>query len=186
MNDAALARLEHENYAAAGWRFCSAVDGARVERRDGVLVALTGLPLLLFNQIIVESDDASADVVSDSIEIARGRRDRFMVTLRAGTDDRLEPRLRDLGLVRLSAEPWMPGMAMHPATTGSRRRTVATRSGCHGRRWRRRPRRAAAEGFGIAERVVAAIVNADTWPRPRCPCMSATRTASPSAAGSGC
>ena len=40
MDDGALARMEHENYAAVGWRFWSALDGARVERRDAVLFAM--------------------------------------------------------------------------------------------------------------------------------------------------
>ena len=34
--------------------------------------------------------------------------------LRAGTDDRYLPLMAKLDLVPLSAEPWMPGMALHP------------------------------------------------------------------------
>ncbi len=132
MNDVELARLEHENFAAVGWRFCSAVDGARVERRDGVLVMLTDLPLRLANQVLIESDDASPKVVEESVAIARERGGRFVVTLRAGTDDRFEPLVRDLGLVRISAEPWMPGMAMHPADTAVAATAPATRSGRSG------------------------------------------------------
>ena len=71
--------------------------------------------------------------------------------------------MRDLGLVRLSAESGMPGMAMHPATT-----TVPPTDGNH--EIRRVVDtdgvadhvRAAAEGFGLPETVVAAIVNAET------------------------
>ena len=170
MDDATLARLEHENFTATAWRFCSAVEGARVERRDGVLVALTGLPLRLFNQVVLESDDASPAVVADSIAIARERGDRFVVNLRAGTDDRLEPLVRDLGLVRLSAGPWMPGMAMHPAAT-----TATAGDANHEIRRADDPGgiadhvRASAEGFGIPEDVIGAIVDdrlledADTW-----------------------
>jgi len=166
MDDAELARLEHENYAAAGWRLCSSVEGARVERHDGVLVALTGLPLRLFNQVIVESDDASPDTLADLVAIARERSNRFVVTLRAGTDDRLEPTMRNLGLVRLPEDPWMPAMAMHPTTAtpptddGFEIRRVMDAAGVADHV------RASAEGFGAPEAVIAAIVNPETFGSP--------------------
>jgi ribosomal protein S18 acetylase RimI-like enzyme len=95
----------------------SFADGGLVRHADGVALIDTGLPMRLFNQIIVESSDASIDALSAAIAIARERADRFAVTLRAGTDDRFKKLIADLGLAPMSAEPWMPGMILAPIPT---------------------------------------------------------------------
>jgi GNAT superfamily N-acetyltransferase len=114
MDDAALARLEHENMVGANSLAGGEVPGARVERAGGVALILTGLPLRLFNQVIVDGDDASADSIAAAVAVARDRGDRFVVNLRAGTDDRHRGLMDSLGLVPLSDGVWMPGMALHP------------------------------------------------------------------------
>jgi N-acetylglutamate synthase len=117
MDTAALARLEHENMiettAAAG----GLAPGAVVSREGGVALVATGLPLRLFNQVIIERDDASPEAVAAAVAVTRARGDRFVVNLRRGTDDRYLPLMDELGLVAPSAEPWMPGMALHPVPT---------------------------------------------------------------------
>ena len=90
------------------------VEGALIRRQDGVALIATGLPLRLFNQVIVDGDGATEAAITSAVELARERRDRFVVSLRAGIDDRFIPVTQRLGLVSLSDDPWMPGMAMHP------------------------------------------------------------------------
>jgi GNAT superfamily N-acetyltransferase len=114
MDDATLARLEHENMVEADVLAASQVPDARVERAGGVALVLTGLPLRVFNQVIVEDEDASADAIAAAVAVARDRGDRFVVNLRAGTDDRHLGLLDRLGLVPMPDNPWMPGMALHP------------------------------------------------------------------------
>ena len=112
-----LARLEHENMIEALALAGANAEGAVVRHADGVVLIATGLPIRLFNQVIVERDDAAPEAVAAAVATTRARGDRFVVNLRVGTDDRLIPLMEGLGLVRLSDEPWMPGMALHPIAT---------------------------------------------------------------------
>jgi GNAT superfamily N-acetyltransferase len=112
-----LSRLEHDNMIATITAGSSNVPGSLVRREDGVALALTGLPIRLFNQVVVESDGATESAVEAGVTAARERGDRFAVNLRLAADDRLIPLLTRLGLVPLSEDPWMPGMALHPIPT---------------------------------------------------------------------
>lgn len=114
MDDSTLARFQHENMTAAIALAGVQARGARVERADGIALFLTGLPLRLFNQVIVEGDGATAGAISAAVAIARDRGDAFVVNLRRGTDDRHLPTMDALGLVPLAEDPWMPGMALDP------------------------------------------------------------------------
>jgi GNAT superfamily N-acetyltransferase len=146
-----LARLEHENMieaiAAAGGQ----APGAVVRRGDGVTLVATGLPLRLFNQVLVDGEDARPEAIRDAVASTKARGDRFVVNLRQGTDDQFLPLVRDLGLVSLSPEPWMPGMALHPlpppggvpVPPGHEIRRVADPAGIDDHI------RTAAEGFGM-------------------------------------
>lgn len=118
MDSATLARLEHENMIATITAGSSNAPGSLVRRTDGVALALTGLPIRLFNQVLVELDSATDDAVAAGIAAARDRGDTFAVNLRRGADDRLVPLMTRLGLVRVSEEPWMPGMALYPIPAG--------------------------------------------------------------------
>lgn len=109
-----LSRLEHDNMIATITAGSSNAPGALVRRDGGVVLALTGLPIRLFNQVVVESDEATEAAVETGVTAARDRGDRFAVNLRLGADDRLVPLMTRLGLVPLSDDPWMPGMALHP------------------------------------------------------------------------
>jgi hypothetical protein len=84
------------------------VGGGRVERGGGIALIATGLPLRLFNQVIVEGDDARSDAIVEAVAVMRRRGDRFIVNLRRGADDRHVPLMAELGLVPLSGDPWMP------------------------------------------------------------------------------
>ena len=114
METAVLARLEHENMVAAMSLLGAQVPGAVARRADGVAVFATGLPVHLFNQVIVEAANASPEAIAAGVELMRERGDRFVVNLRVGEDDRHLPLVAELGLVPLSPEPWIPGMALFP------------------------------------------------------------------------
>jgi GNAT superfamily N-acetyltransferase len=114
MDHRLLARLEHENLVEAFVLVGGQVPGALVTRAAGVALVATGLPLRLFNQVIVEGDPVAPEAIAAAVATTRARGDRFVVNLRSGTDDRYLPLMGDLDLVPLSAEPWMPGMALHP------------------------------------------------------------------------
>jgi N-acetylglutamate synthase len=114
MDPRMLARLEHENMVEAFVVVAGQVPGALVTRADGVALIATGLPLRLFNQVLVEGDPVVPEAIAAAVSTTRDRGDRFVVNLRAGTDDRYLPLMAELDLVPMSADPWMPGMAFHP------------------------------------------------------------------------
>ena len=117
MDDPTLAGLEHRNYIEANAIAASLVPGSLVRRVGGVATILTGLPIRIFNQIIVEADEATDDTIAAAVATARARGDTFVVSLRKGIDDRRREPLAGLGLVRHAVDPWMPGMALHPIPT---------------------------------------------------------------------
>ncbi len=108
-----LADLEHDNMIVADMLAAGQVPGALVRRADGLAIFVTGLPLRLFNQIVIDTVAASGAIEAAVTEL-RARRDRFVVTLRAGVDDEHVSTALGVGLQRMSPEPWMPGMALHP------------------------------------------------------------------------
>jgi GNAT superfamily N-acetyltransferase len=114
MDGARLADLEHANMIAGMSLFGSNVEGAWVRRSDGVAVIWTGLPYILFNQVVVEDGGATPDAIASGVAAMRERIGPFVVNLRSGTDDRYVPLMAELGLQPVSERPWMPGMAWHP------------------------------------------------------------------------
>ena len=127
-----LARLEHENLIEAVRAYGSQVAGGRVERMGGVSMVATGLPLFLFNQVLIEASgggaanapadeappfEAQAEAIASAVSIMRERHDRFAVNLRRGPDDRFRPLMERFGLIPLPDNPWLPGMAMHSLPT---------------------------------------------------------------------
>ena len=109
-----LARLEHENMVEALVIVGAQAPGALVTRADGVALIATGLPLRLFNQVLIEGKTVAPEAIEAAVATTRARGDRFVVNLRAGTDDTYLPLVAELDLVPMSADPWMPGMALHP------------------------------------------------------------------------
>jgi GNAT superfamily N-acetyltransferase len=166
---AVLARLEHENMIVADMLAARQVPGAFVQRAGGLAVFATGLPLRLFNQVVV--DDAAA-VVPGAIEAAvarpRARGDRFVVNLRATTDDASIPTVIALGLRPISPAPWMPGMTLHPLPPAGRTavpaelviRRVIDAAGVADHH------AAAAAGFDMAVEWLAAIITVELAGHP--------------------
>ncbi|HEY5521228.1 MAG TPA: GNAT family N-acetyltransferase [Candidatus Limnocylindrales bacterium] len=109
-----LAKLEHENLIEAIAVATASAERSLVRHAGGVALIVSGLPARIFNQILIESDDAERATVEEAVAITRGRGDRFVVNLRVGADDRFAPLMADLGLVPISDTPWMPGMALYP------------------------------------------------------------------------
>ena len=114
MDPLMLARLEHENMVETFVVAFGQAPGALVTRAGGVALIATGLPIRLFNQVLVEGDPVPPQAIAAAVSITRARGDRFVVNLRAGTDDRYLPLMAGLDLVPISPDPWMPGMAIHP------------------------------------------------------------------------
>ena len=167
VDDATLARLEHENMI--GWPrvFTGQVAGslARIDR--GIGTYLTGLPAPLFNQIIVVDDDAIDDAMGAAVATARDRQARLCVVLRRGADDRFAHVVADLGLV--PDERVMPGMALHPIPStidgvddGFDIRVVRDAAGLE------EHVRTAAEGLGFSESIARAALGEELWIRVGC------------------
>lgn len=124
VNDRLLAARHHENFLAAIGAVARGVDGAIASEVGGVASFLSGLPLRLFNQVLVASDEADAAAVEAAVDAARAARPRFVLNLRVGRDDRFVALAGDLGLVQVSSDPWLPAMVLAglragPATTGA-------------------------------------------------------------------
>jgi len=119
MLDSELAHLEHQNMIESVSLAGTYAPGAISRREGGVATVLTGLPILLFNQVIIESEDASGAAIERAVAQARSRGSAFVVNLRVGEDDAWLDLVGRLGLVPLSPEPWIPGMALHPVPVGA-------------------------------------------------------------------
>ena len=168
MDQDTLARLAHENMIEADLAAGAEAPGGVVERSDGVALIATGLPLRLFNQVIVESDAARPQRIAAAVSVMRERGDHFVVNLRSGADDRFLPLMTQLGLMPLSAEPWMPGMALHPLPPSG---TVAPAPGHEIRRVTDGPGitehvRTAAAGFGVPVEWLEAVITERLAARP--------------------
>ncbi len=111
---ARLAALHHENMIATMGLLAGQVPDGLVRRSDGVAIISSGIEFLLFNQVVVDGEATTPDPVRAAVDLMRTRGTRFAVNLRVGTDDRFVPLMAELGLIPLSADPWLPGMALHP------------------------------------------------------------------------
>ncbi|MGZ6345052.1 MAG: GNAT family N-acetyltransferase [Candidatus Limnocylindrales bacterium] len=156
-----LARREHENMIEALALAGSNAEGALVRRVDGVALIATGLPLRLFNQVLVEGGEATPAAIASAVAVTRDRGDRFVVNLRSGADDRFIALMGELGLVPLSDEPPSPGMALYPlpaeaspgAPPGHEIREVTDAAGLEDNI------RATAEGFELPESILRAVID---------------------------
>jgi GNAT superfamily N-acetyltransferase len=109
-----LAAHEHRNLIEAIALAASIAPGGFVRRVDGVAAIHSGIPVRLFNEVLVEDRRASDAALADAVELLRRHRARFVVNLRRGPDDARRPLMAELGLVSASPDPWMPGMGLHP------------------------------------------------------------------------
>jgi ribosomal protein S18 acetylase RimI-like enzyme len=174
MDPATLARLEHENMIAAFALVGSLAEGALIRRADGVALIATGLPLRLFNQVLVEGDEATPAAIAAAVALTRERGDRFVVNLRVGMDHRFVALMQELRLVPDPEEPLTPGMALHPLPAhvpASTEEPRATRPGHEIRQVTDRAGiedhiRTAAAGFEMPEEWVRAVMGLTLVARP--------------------
>jgi GNAT superfamily N-acetyltransferase len=166
MDDATLARLEHENMHDWLKIACGQVPGSTIRHEEGVGVYGTGLPAPLFNQIVTD-DPATSDALAATIEILRARAAPFCVVLRHEQDARFRPLLTELGL--RFHEGLMPGMALHPISAdppplpaGLDLRVVQDAEAL------RDHALVAAHSFEVAEPVAEAFIGEELWARDGC------------------
>jgi hypothetical protein len=167
VDDATLARLEHENMIAADLLVASLMDDATIRRDDGFVLLVTGLRLRLFNQAIVDGVPEPV-ALERAVAALRSCGAPWAVTLRAGVDDDRIPAVVALGLHRHDPAPWMPGMALHPlpaagsvpVAAGLEIRRVDDQAGVddHGA--------AAAESFGIPVEWLHSIITLELARHP--------------------
>jgi N-acetylglutamate synthase len=160
MEDAELARLEHENMVVAFERFVERLPGSLVQRTGGVTVVSSRIPVSLFNQVLVSGPDATMDDLRAAVTTMRGREAPWIVNLRAGTDDGLVPMLRELGLVAPDDGP-TPGMALHPIPADLPAPTHDIRVVRDGPGVSHHAQ-VIAEGFGMPPKLVAMLIRPET------------------------
>ena len=119
MDDADLAALEHENFITAIGQIARLHQSGVVRRERGVALLASGVPMRLFNQVMIEDGTAQADDMADAVAAMRDGSFRYLVHLRDGVDDRFVPLMAHLGLVEADPDDVLPGMAMAPITEGS-------------------------------------------------------------------
>jgi N-acetylglutamate synthase len=120
MDPAALAGLEHANMLHAFGSTAEHVPGALVAHDGGVLLVASGLPIRIFNAVMIERDTAAPDAIAAAVSTLRERAAPFVVYLRRRTDDRFVPVVKRLGLEVPAHHTPMPGMAMPLPAGGAR------------------------------------------------------------------
>jgi ribosomal protein S18 acetylase RimI-like enzyme len=111
MNDLDMARRAHKNMVAA---FASLPDhqpDGFVHRDGGVVVAATGSPVVLFNEVLPVEDGVAADALAAGIERVRAAGLPFLVQLRDSVDDALLPVVEEFGLAEAGSLSW-PAMVL--------------------------------------------------------------------------
>jgi ribosomal protein S18 acetylase RimI-like enzyme len=165
VDDATLARLEHESML--DWlriTFAQPV-GAEIRTEDGVGFFSTGLDHPFFNQIATD-DGATPAALTRAVADMRARVRRHYVVLRRGRDERLGPVLADLGLAR--DDDRLPGMGLHPIPAnrpdppGFDVRVIEDDAGLEDHM------AIAAEGFEMARPMVDAFIGPRLWEAPGC------------------
>ena len=167
MDTTELALLEHGNLIEAIALVAALAPGNLIVRDAGVALIATGLPLRLFNQVLIESEEATDGAVEAAVARTQERGDKFVVNLRGGTDDRFLPLMARLGLVPVSETSWLPGLALHPVPVeappplpGHQIRAVDDTAGVEDHIV------AASAGFEMSESLLRGIVNASLLEHP--------------------
>jgi len=164
---ATVAELEHENFIAALSEVDSAVPDSVVRREHGIVLLATGLPVRLFNEVLVADASATGDGIAAAVAIQRERHEQFVVNLRRVTDDRFVGLMSDLGLALSPDESSLPGMALDPIPEAAARpvdgfeiRAVTDAAGIEDHIV------TAATGFGLPEEIIRTIIAPHVWQRP--------------------
>lgn len=96
--------LAHRNMVEAFSSLAQHHPGCLLRRAGGVVVAATGSPVALFNEILPVEDAVAAGALIEAVEEVQAVGLSFLVQLREGVDDRLLPVMEDLGLDRGGAQ----------------------------------------------------------------------------------
>jgi GNAT superfamily N-acetyltransferase len=166
VDPAALAGLEHANMLHAFGSTAERVPGALVAHDGGVLLVASGLPIRVFNAVMIEPDTATPEAIADAVSTLRERAVPFVVHLRRRTDDRFVPVAKRLGLELPADHAPMPGMAMPlPArqarvTPALDIRPVVDSVGQEDHIL------TSAVGFGAPPDLIRPWIGADMWERP--------------------
>jgi GNAT superfamily N-acetyltransferase len=167
VDDATLARLENDNMCEWLRVSCGQVPGSLVQAEGGVIAFGTGLPLALFNQIVVTAADATDAGMSAAIGALEERGAPFYLVLRRGIDDRFGRLALELGL-RVE-EGILPGMALHPipeptppVPDGHEIRRINEAAGLDDHI------QALAAGFGVPEPMARPWIGEELWLRDGC------------------
>jgi GNAT superfamily N-acetyltransferase len=167
MDDSTLARLENDNMCEWLRVSCGQVPGSLVQVNGGVTAFGSGLPMALFNQIVVVADDATEAGMNAAIRALQARGAPFYLVLRRGIDDRFGPLALELGL--RFEEGILPGMALHPIPEstapipdGHEIRRIGDAAGLDDHI------RALAEGFGAPEPMARPWIGEELWLREGC------------------
>jgi hypothetical protein len=108
-----LSRRAHRNLVDAFSSLPAHVPGGFVHRIDGVVVAATGSPSALFNEILPGAEAPEPAAVIEAVRMTRAAGLSSLVQLRDGVDDALIPAIRDLGLEERAELSW-PAMVLAP------------------------------------------------------------------------
>jgi GNAT superfamily N-acetyltransferase len=169
MDDATLARLEHQNMHDWLRVACGQVPGALIQLERGLGVYSTALAAPLFNQVVTD-DGATAEDIRAAVAIMRSRDiprppgSQFCVVLRADQDARFRPLMTELDLA--FDEDILPGMALHPIPPD----LVTTAPGLEIEVVRdaeslREHALVAAHGFGFPESIAIDFIGDALWER---------------------
>jgi GNAT superfamily N-acetyltransferase len=163
MDDATLARLEHQNMLEWLRVSCAQVPGAIVRVGDGLGVFSTGLPAPIFNQVVTDDGATDGDVAA-AVELLRTRGAPFCLVLRRGADARFRTLARRLSLGH--DDEILPGMALHPIPDDLRTTADGLDIRVVGDAASLRDHAiVAGRGFGIPESMALAFVGEELWLR---------------------
>jgi ribosomal protein S18 acetylase RimI-like enzyme len=118
VNDVDLARHAHLNMVEAFASLASHQPGGFLRRTEGVVVAATGSPFALFNEVLPVEEDVDAGALIEAVEEVRAAGLSFRVQLRERTDDQLLPVVHELGLEEDAGASW-PAMILSAMLTAT-------------------------------------------------------------------
>lgn len=101
-----LADRVHTNLVEAFASLPAYQDAGFVARRDGVVIAATGSPVALFNELLPVGDQVSPDTLADAVQVLCDAGLAGFVQVRDGLDDGLVALLRQLGLEEVPTASW--------------------------------------------------------------------------------
>jgi ribosomal protein S18 acetylase RimI-like enzyme len=105
--------LQHQGFIDSLAMVAEAVPGGSVTRHGGVVAAVSGSPIPLFNPVFIERDDATDQQFEAALKSIGDAGIRGSVFLRVGTDDRFVATVEASDLEEVE-EPPMPGMVLQP------------------------------------------------------------------------